>query len=501
MLMFRLTHPVCALFLGSALLGVGFLVPMLWPLAFLGLCGWLHFLYSPSGREPARAFWWGWCAGFIFIGFAIGYLWQILPLDWLGIESAAIEWLLVFGYWGVVTLALSFFIALWFAAAAKLMRRSWVDLLILPVLWVLFEYLRMWGFALLTYGSAAALGPHFSVGFLGYLLSNNLNLLQFAQWGGVYTLSFLFVFIAVLIFAVLSRFQKTYAALLVLIVLYATLPLHSIYDETHTSEVLNVALITTTFPPSLTNTPEVLNARYALHKQLLEEIAAQETRPDIIVFPEQASVLRAAEERGELNTFLAPFQEQPTLMIDSERIDRSDNAALSRLYYFDTERGLLHMQDKHVLMPQGEYTPALFKWPLRFFAGSDVYESIQINRTYISGDAPTAPVSFKDYKVVSLFCSEILSPSLYRNPTPRGKPSILINVASQSFFGGSSFLTAQTIAAAKVHAVQNKNHFLQAGNYAPSFVINPHGRVLAVATAQVRGGEVLFVAISKVESE
>jgi len=100
-------------------------------------------------------------------------------------------------------------------------------------------------------------------------------------------------------------------------------------------------------------------------------------------------------------------------------------------------------------------------------------------------------VSVHGVRIAGLLCSDIVSPYLYRKFVQEQKPDLLINLANHFWFHGSRTLHSKTLQMARVHAVQNRLPMIVANNVAPSFALDPAGRVIAQSSWGARG--VLYV--------
>jgi apolipoprotein N-acyltransferase len=128
-------------------------------LAFLALWPLLLVAWRST---PRAAFGWGYFAG---------TLWLALHLDWIG-SFGAVPVVLLSAFFAL-PVGLFTYIAHWVIASR---RASWI-VWGLPSLWTALEYLRSFGFWAFPWN------------LLGYSQSGNLPLLQIAEWGGVFAVS------------------------------------------------------------------------------------------------------------------------------------------------------------------------------------------------------------------------------------------------------------------------------------------------------------------------
>ena len=464
--------------LSGLLLGASINYPeQLWFLSLVSIVPFLYVLdrFIVSTRQT---FLYGWLFGSIFLGSVLIWFWDTLPLDWLGIESVSISVLIVFVNWFSLTVALGLSFAFLFTLFKRYRRGSFFDVITLVVLWVVFEYLRMWIYALISLGEESLFAPHFSLGFVGYALAENQTLLQFAKFGGVYTLSAFAVLVNGISFWLISQQKfsirkKVYIAGAFLIILLVS-PFATTFvtnDDIQGGNSVRVAVIYTN-----------LEGRSYIEEatNLFKEISTIIPRPDIVVFPEDVRFLSTLEKNEELSTLVYNiFEDKEVLIIDSSRSRNEMGVVRSRLHYYNTKADETVIDEKQFLMPYGEYTPYMHKFLLNMFGYGNITDRLDRNRGYTKGDSGRVVGLYDGVAVGALFCSEILSPSLYREYTKVHGADILVNLSSQAWFHSSRRLHNQTRAIAKVRAVENQRPFIQSGNDSPAFILDKTGEIIA----------------------
>lgn len=487
---FLRAHSVAVLYVAGALaLGFAFnYSEFLWLVGFIALVP-LFFAIDRYGSSLMRVFLLGWGFGAVFLGVVLFWFWNTLPLDWFGITDITFSIFTVFISWSFVTATLSSFIGL-FALLFRALKGGAVrNLLLAPSLWVLSEFLRTFGFSILTAGPGSISGPHFSVGFLGYLLANNSIILSLSTFGGVYTLSGFVVLVNILLYQLatdrsvsIKRVACVSMGILATIALYA-LP-HYLHVEGSTpAQEISVAVLHTAFEPSLAMSQNESKRRFSILKGLIERIPADDMEPDIIVLPEDSRFLFTLFASGKAKEFFdGLFGDREVLIIDSSRVRDASGTVRSRMFYFNTKTGQVATADKLFLVPQGEYIPYLYDLIASVVGRSDAVEAFSKNRSYQRGEE-VRPVSFKDISVGGLFCSDVLSPVFYEDLVGQGA-DVLVNVASQSLFHGSRILYGQVQNIAKVRAAEHHRYFIQASNGSPSFILDSRGSIVAESSRE-----------------
>lgn len=453
--------------LAGVLADAGLFFGTTWFLSIPGLALFFFLLWNnaSSWRRAALV---GGIFGLLTAGAGLLPILDILPratletlLSFLG--SASLMWLLP-----TVTLASA---TVGMAVSLYLLRQNiFVPLLVVPIL-ILHDELRMWAWALLTYGEGAVLEPHLSLTALGYTLAESPYLLQLAQNVGLYGLtSALALFAGALAAGVELRSQEKklqLRALSTVAIALAVLCLPLFFKTTtlEPREEVRVAIFSLTVDKtSPSQNPE----------QLLATIRS-ETAPDVILIPEGKwfnSIFPDAAAYEEFSEAWLP-KDKDTLIIHSSESTEA-GVRHNTVTYDSTARGKLATQHKRFVMPQGEYLPVLSKLLLP----ESVRGAIGVDRGIQHG-TELVSVPFGDTVFGTLLCSEGLSTTLYRSLVQNHGAKTLINLADPAWFQGSKLLYAWTIRIDKVHAVQNQAYLLAAQNSAPSFVIDPSGRVIA----------------------
>jgi len=473
---------------------------------WFALIPFLYFLTFVSSWKSS--FFAGWLTGMIFLGIVFIWLFKVYPLDWLNIDSKYAI-ILIFLIWLINTSFLALFIAGFATVYHFLKSKNFLNILIIPCLWVIFEYLRAWGFGLFWLGSSSLLGPHWTMGNLGYAITDNQILIQLAGFGGIYFLSFLLVFINALLFFILSRIQKSkkYLFLFMLVILCLVLTYISGFVQNTSSytspslrerknewereiskgrektekEMFSVALIQTNFPAEIYSFLNIGNEMeiFATQLNLMKQISKSDQKPKIIFLPEGANFLDAFDELGK-EFIQKNFNQENTLIVDySVDCLKKNNLCKPNIIYFDSKKGILHKNEKLLLMPGGEYLPYWFEFVLENIGLKNWLRKFYELRTYQKGEKSDI-IYYENLKIGGLLCSGIVSPNLYRKLTHKGA-EVLFNSASESVFHNSKTIMAQNLSMAKIRAVENRRYFIKTTNCGWSYIINPYGKIVKIS--------------------
>ncbi len=456
--------------LGTALVCISVVLPEYWYLVIPGLGFFLYDLwFHTNSRNTAflKGFFFGICTS----SASLSWWWDALPFEWIQIDHTT-GMLVIFIAWSIVSATLGLGNAL-AAPVFWMSRRSIFLPVIVAILWPATELLRMWLFALLTFGPESLLAPHFAITSLAYNLAEQPYLLQFAAYGGIYALSAVLGFCAclfALLYAYILRSKSTshvHALALGIFILLVAAPIPFIFPhkETAEREPFVIAILPTTKLHDYATTLSIPSALARLEK---------ESRPDLIVFPEDE---RLADYFSDKNAIAAIFKTtNPTIM--STAYANEHNEVYVQLVYSSPKEGVLGTYNKQFLMPESEQNPYL-STPAYALVEDDAVKTYFGERKFVSKGTELYAQKIKDRVIGGLVCSDMLSPILYRDLVRKHGANILVNVSNPTWFNDSKLLYDRTLQQARVHAVEHRMPFVFANKEAPSFVIGPDGKTIA----------------------
>lgn len=454
--------PLLFLAASSAALFFAHVVPHGYVFAIGGIA---LFLYS-LGKEvaPRRALLYGLLLGTASALGALCWLWDTLPLSWLGIESQFQSIVIIFFSWSITALVLGVPVALWALLQSRVRPPRFMRALFAASTWVIGEYLGMWLVALLTIGTSYRPSAHFSLAMIGYTATDLPGALLLAPLGGVYTLSFFAVFIASLLSTCAPARRVTFVIVSCSLIVGIALNTHFEKVLSQTPAMIPFALVTTDFDPQI-QTSETAQAEV---RRRVAALVSTVEGSSIVVLPEGLRFLEVGVEASNLAL-------SPKLLIDSS----SDAVGVRRLELrIRHEDGRVDKGPrKQYLLPYGEYLPIVFRQVALFVIGGDGVSLIEERRTLVPGTTGAfGPIG--EYALGVRFCSESMSPELFRSETRAGA-EILINTANSSWFHRSLVLERKMISIARVRAAESARYLVVANNQGPSLAINPLGRVIA----------------------
>lgn len=473
--------------LSGALLGAPFIAPLLWPLALVGLAPLLLAITSPAISRK-RAFVLGMFTGLVLYGIALwAIFWSVLPLDWLGIFDLPFQLVLVTVGWFMTVLGFALWTGIFALVYSRISNNSWHDILTASALWIITEYVGAWWFSIQNLGPGSIAGPHFALAFIGNVLAADSALVQIAWVGGVYALSAIVVATGAVVYRVVHgegqerRMIGIIAFTSLAIWLVGHIILAQLPDQGG-GQRIRIAAISTQEPAAFTSTPRQGAARLELIRSFLPKTRGA----DIVAFPEGSDFLTLMREPApaKMKPALRSLYAETTLpvFIDSGSAYSSNGTLRSRAEAYDIAAGVSEFQDKRFLLPDGEYVPTYVRAWVSAVGRGEALNAILDQHGLTPGD-DVRPLTAASTSIGVLFCNEAMSPVLYRSLARQGA-GVFVNVASHGWFHGSRLVANQMLNVAIIRAVESRRWYVQASNVAPSFALDPYGRI---ATSSVWG--------------
>jgi len=291
-----------------------------------------------------------------------------------------------------------------------------------------------------------------------------------------------FIYLSLIAPEKLSTKNLARIAGIALILTVPTIIIGGLHEKTAENETpLNVAVVQTNFPSGFSKSSNMERDKFLEITRLMftvkNDTEKNEQEIDILILPEDSRFFSSIENASRSELVKDILGNDNSVVIDSG-VKTEDGNLRSRLEYVSAS-GETRNSEKIFLMPFGEFLPYIILLPARIFGLNEWIDKFNETRKYSAGNGFTV-AKFSSAKIGTLFCSEIISPNLYRRITNQGA-ELLVNVASQAVFNGSSALFKQTLNAAKVRAVENGRFFIQSSNHAPSFILDDKGRILKMS--------------------
>jgi len=422
------------------------LVPLLWVI-----------VRKPS---PRRAFLLGWTAGTVFF-YGSCYWLTYSMIHYGGLPRVVAYLLLLPG-----ALVVGIFPGLFALVLALVARRFglWA-VLTAPLIWPALEWARL-----------VITGQLWNA--LGYSQAYHRMLIQPANWGGVYAVSFLIVTInAVVVLVLLKRNIVTLVAAPVIAAAVGFVIILAPYtrtdrwissDEVHSS--VDVIALQPNVPMTLVKSTEEMEAlrerHLALSKQALANLP-QYSYQRLVIWPESPMNFTYASDQA-FQEWVARFAtENHTALIFNSLEPAGPNAYYNSALLVNQDGRMIAQYDKIRLMPFGEYVP-LPQW----LPGASLITGIVGDFT--PGDKYTLmPVG--KYHAGVFICIESAYPWIARRLTNEGA-DVLINISNDGYLGPTAVMR-QHLANAIFRAVENGRPVLRVTNSGVSAKIDENGKV------------------------
>lgn len=458
----------------GALLGVGFVIPVLWPAGLIGIA--IHIALSPS-LSGYKLFLGPWFAWTVKSALALVWFWYVYPIEWLAFELGNIQLVLIFLYW----ITASMWLGSGGVIASVLIRyflqsisQKGFQCIAVAVSWGIAEILGSYIFSIITIGEGGSVTSAFSFGFAGYLFANHTFFLFAALVAGVYSLGFLVVCV--------SYFLYSYRDYLRNNLILSTLVFGSVYVCGYfplvQSEIpengYQVAVVNTEFPPNQIRSIE--GAQMVRNKQIDAFGAALSSNPDYLLWPEDARALTFPETQA-----LHVASNTNTVVIDSLRVDTGDHTYLEARLYQPGEQDFMYSH-KRYLVPQGEFMPSLYIGTLKLFGYDALVARVARDVSYEVGPK-ISQSDFHQQNPGVLFCFESVSPyGVMSLLSERTRPPFIAHPISHSWFHTPEILWYNLNAMLKVQAVWSRMYIVSAGSHAVGAVYTPYGEVKSMHT-------------------
>jgi apolipoprotein N-acyltransferase len=453
------TMQTCVVALIAGALNVFSFAPFgIWPLQLATLALFFHLVISaPSIRRGA------------LVGWLYGFGWSIAGIYWLYIsmhDYGGMPAIMA----GLAVVLLAMFIGLYSAAVAALgkwfQRRRAAStavmlLLVLPALWLIWEWLRGWvftGFPWITSGYAYTNSP----------------LAGFAPLLGVYGIGWLAALSAG--YLVLALQRKVVAVIAIVAIFVAGFALHSVNWTTPNGQPIAVRLLQGNVPQEVKFDAEQTNRTLTLYEDMIRAAPA-----DLIATPETALPLLAHQLPEDylprLSAFATASNSHLAIGVPvSDGPQQYANSILGIAPATSRDAPKIYRYDKHHLVPFGEFIPFGFRWFVDMM-------NIPLG-DFTRGAALQVPFDVKDQWVLPNICYEDLFGEEIAGQLRRGYATnnpvatLLLNASNIAWFGDSIALP-QHLQISQMRSLETGRPMLRATNTGATAVIDPKGKVLA----------------------
>ena len=439
-----------------------FIIPLSYPGWFiLGWLAILPLLYALEKCSLSKGVFWGWLFGFFFMG-GTSY-WLYYPISsHTGIPAPIIIILLL-----ILFALLGLFYALWSYLYLFLKPNNRFSPFFLAVTWTAVEYFRYY---VLTV---------FPFGFSGYSQAGFRPLLQFAEWGGIFLISFIVILLGGYLFSLfLQKNKKALLSVVIILIIILGAGYFRFFQIQRTDFVaLDSGIINTTVPQQEKWEPD--NVKENLQEIVDSSYQVQET--DIIITPETSLTFDLLRNSYYQEILMDKITEVDTyLLVGSQSRGEEGRNMYNSSFLISPDGEVLQRYNKMSLVPFGEYLP-LEKLVNRLFDLNIGSQTPGEDMVVFNPEAGS---------FINPICSEILNPDFIRKYA--GEAEFIVNQSNEAWFGISN-LQQQMWTAAVFRAVENRRSVAKSGNYARAGVISPAGETYfstSPQTADVNSSQV-----------
>jgi len=426
---------------------------------WLGLVGWLPWLYLIDGRTPKGAFWFGWLAGTITVFWGFIWLSELLSrFAGFGIVGTLGIHLLFSAFQGLQW-------AIPAAVLAAIQRRTGRNLLWLaPLAWCVGE----------------ALLPHVFPSYLALMWCWQPVWLQTAELGGVCTVGFFMLLINSGLYTTLKvwfadkrldrRALTVFVAAIVGVPLYGTIRIAQVDALAEASPKVKIGVVQGNF-----GITQWTNPRYkrVILQRLQEESARLEAEgAEVILWGETAYPFSRALPRRDAKDFPERHPRRvrrgftAPLIFGLVTSDKSSRFPWNTAMVLEADGSVGDIYDKNYPLAFGEYIPIVDpEWYLE-----QVPSASYIN----PGTVPQA-LRVGEFSYGPLICYEDILPRFARDMANEGI-SAFVNLTNDSWFGKTKE-QAQHLGLAVLRTIENRRSLLRAVNAGPSAYVDPVGRL------------------------
>ncbi len=346
-----------------------------------------------------------------------------------------------------------------------------------PAVWVLTELLRLYVL-------------QFPWNFVGYALVPASLLRQSADLFGVYGLSFVIVWINVVIASAVpdgnlpedtaaTRRQLWMAAGAVMAMLvYGEIRLLSLRSPESSGQPLHLLLVQGNIPQTMRWNPEYTETTVEKYLNLTRDALSSglASGPTGVVFWPESAMPFPLYSHPEYRERLSGFATETgmpliTGALHSEPLPDGTNQWFNSLFVFEPgdRLGPAARYDKVELVPYGEYVPFRFLVPvLKLFEGN-------ATEGFTAGRDPK-PLSAGSWRFAPLICYEGLFPLHVRGLVNRGA-QFLLNGTNDAWFGPTS-APEQLLNMSSLRAVETRHYLFRVANTGLTAGVDPSGEIV-----------------------
>ncbi len=468
----------------------GLALALAFPKFDVSLLAWVAFVpffYAVEGEPLKKVFGWAYLQG---LACYIGSLyWVEIALN----EFAAVRFILALIPMLLLAAVVAIYSAISLWTGEFTSRRLRIPIVVsMPIAWASVELVR----------------THFPIGFpwnlLGETQYRNLELIQFAEFTGVYGVSALIMLFNTVIFTVLLRrgshrlqtwSLSTLTMVMIVAIVFGNWRIHEL-KSVKPEGSFRAAMVQGDIPQSLKWDPKFLKSSFGIYADQTRSAMSQKV--DLVIWPEAAATFFFQPEDKYPADFAedASYRQQlldlargtgESILFGAPALGVEDNRVgfYNRAYLVSGQGEVVSWYDKIQLVPFGEYVPA------RSILGFFVNRVVPGLGDMFPGKRQTL-FDVKGAKLSMLICYESIFPDLARRSVKAGA-DVMVNITNDAWYGTSS-APYQLLAMASMRSVETKVPLIRVANTGISAVIMDDGEITARTPLFQRGTQIEDVA-------
>ncbi len=409
-------------------------------LYFLSWIAFLPVMAALKSRGLKKSFLCGWVLG-IVIMVGSSY-WLYYPL----IDFSGLPGVLIIIILALLFILMGIFYGLWALLFVYINGQEEIHPFLFASSWIAFEYIRF------------KVIPAYPLGFIGYTQIEWKSLIQFADTGGMFLVSFILLLINVYLFKLLKK--RSFKFIIPLLLIITIIFTYGGYKYKHYNdkqyEELAIGIVNTTVSQK-----NKWKSSW-IEKNIDELITAANKfeNTKLIIGPETSLTFDIVRNEYYRERFLKKADEiESYIQVGAQSIKKDEEGKYNSVFLISPAGKIVDRYNKRKLVPFGEYIP--FNNMLDILNEIDA-ESLKAGEKEKILQAPFACWA-------TSICSEIFYPLLQT-----GKFDFLINHSNEGWYRNSN-LHQQMWASAVFRAVEYRCSVVRVGNYSWSGVIMPAG--------------------------
>ncbi len=415
---------------------------------------------------------------------ALLWLWYSYPMNWMGVESALAQLLMIGVFWFTCSLSLGAGLIVPALSARYLMQRSATLLILMvlfPLAWLIGELAGSLALSLFVLGPGSYLNAYVTYGYVGLAFGRFTLFDPVSALAGLYGLTAAAALLGSLIYLRLHERVLSNPALLgygaVLLIL------NLIYVPTPpTLDGQRVIAVDTDFTISSLRDRE---GQAAKDRDLIMAVeSALELGPDLVLLPEDSRYTFAFGDVSRLQEYLeTEHPDSDTVIVDTSRISLTPTRSVLRSFYYDIRNKHVYAVDKQFLVPQGEYVSYFFGAALDILGFDETLATSRSIYNYVPGPAKTL-TNDASWLPGTLFCYESVSGVGVMGARKMSASSFVLHPLSHARFQDPRLMWYQLDTMLRVQAIWNQTSIISAGNRSEGKLYGADG---SIQTGEVVG--------------